>query len=178
MDDAQEFFSPQAFSDDEKVGNFIVYWYSRHLAAMREPSLWRATAEPDRHAYRFLWLRTFHPPIALRLEMDASGSGALTVKMTNGMGGYEPGDLVLDRSVLLSREQTAAFSSALAQARFWELPVRDTTHIGMDGAEWVIEGIRAGGYHVVTRWSPDEGAFREAALTLVRLANLEIAEIY
>jgi hypothetical protein len=178
MDDAQGFFPPRVFSDREELGDLFADWYSRHLAAMQEPSLWRAREEPGRHSFRFLWLRTFHAPIAVRLEIDTSETGLLTVKMTNGLGGYEPGGLVVDRAVPLSREQTTDFVLHLAKARIWELPVRDQTTLGMDGAEWIIEGIRGSKYHVVTRWCPDEGAFRDAALTLVQHAQLEVSEIY
>jgi hypothetical protein len=38
----------------------------------------------------------------------------------------------------------------------------------MDGARWILEDVRDGKYHLVDRWSPDTGTFREAALLLVQ----------
>jgi hypothetical protein len=178
MNEARTFFPPRVFAHRAEQHDFLADWYSRHLAALQEPSLWRAREETSRHCYRFLWLRAFHAPIAVRLEIDPSETGLLVVKMTNGQGGYEPGDLVLDRTVPLAREQATDFLVYLAKASFWEMPVRDPTRLGLDGAEWVIEGIRDRRYHVVSRWCPDEGPYRDAALTLVQWADLEVSEIY
>ena len=44
--------------------------------------------------------------------------------------------------------------------------------------EVVIEGVKKGKYHMVDRWCPEEGAFREAALLLIKLSRLKIDEIY
>jgi hypothetical protein len=50
---------------------------------------------------------------------------------------------------------------------------------GEDGANWVLEGRRGNAYHVVHRWSADDGPFREACLTLLRVAGLvPVRDIY
>jgi hypothetical protein len=177
MGDADEYFPPGVFSYNGRE-SLLADWCSSFLAAMGEPPLWSARTEAARHAYRFLWLRSFHPPIALRLEIGEAEGATLPVKVSDGQGGYEPGKLVIDRTVPLSRAQITDFLTLLARARFWELPVTDRTRMGMDGAEWVLEGLQGGRHRVVARWCPDEGAFRDAALTLVRLGGLEIESIY
>ena len=50
--------------------------------------------------------------------------------------------------------------------------------ITLDGALWTIEGATAGRYHVVDRHSPARGPFRDAALLLLKFADLGIKEIY
>jgi hypothetical protein len=59
----------------------------------------------------------------------------------------------------------------------WNMPIKDC-NMGRDGAQWLIEGVWKGRYHIVDRWTPEKGAFREAALYLIRLSKLNISEIY
>ena len=52
---------------------------------------------------------------------------------------------------------------------------------GVDGAQWIIEGVRNGTYHVVDRWSPREGQVRALGLFMVtELAKMKFAadELY
>jgi hypothetical protein len=65
----------------------------------------------------------------------------------------------------------ADFLHLLDKANFWHLPVRDERK-GLDGSIVIIEGVKDGKYQVVKRWSPEEGAYWEAAHFLVELANL------
>ena len=50
--------------------------------------------------------------------------------------------------------------------------------LGLDGARWILEGLKKGRYHVVERWSPEGGKFREAAECLIGLSKLDIEKIY
>ena len=45
-------------------------------------------------SYRFLWLRTFHKPIAVRV-WSADSRYYLVVKELSGQGGYEPGRIIV-----------------------------------------------------------------------------------
>ena len=151
--------------------------YSRHLVAMNEPSLWELSNNDHLHIYRFVWLRTFDPPISVRLEIDPDGAGLLVAKSTDGMGGYYPGKLVMNESVILSVEQVDRFTGKLSDIRFWQLPSRDD-NLGLDGAHWIMEGVKGGEYHLVDRWSPKEGALRKTALLLIDLAGIDVEKIY
>ncbi len=63
--------------------------------------------------------------------------------------------------------------------RFWQLPTEETAGvIGMDGARWIVEGVKAGRYHLVDRWSPKDGAVREFGLLLVGLSEIDSEPIY
>jgi hypothetical protein len=52
--------------------------------------------------------------------------------------------------------------------------------LGLDGAQWVIEGRRVDAYHVVDRWSPRGGPYRDAGLAFLQLAGLSATgkEVY
>ena len=178
--EAPDYFPPGAFEPAADDDAFVVAWYSKHLRALREPSV-AALAGTQGHAYRFLWLRTFDAPIAVRIDVAPDGSGTLTVKVTSGRGGYEPGTLVTDQRRAMPRAEVRQFLSRLNTARFWTLPTREpeieedgSITVKADGAQWILEGVRRGRYHVVDRLGPEPGAYREAALWLVRRAGLRI----
>ena len=49
---------------------------------------------------------------------------------------------------------------------------------GLDGAQWIIEGLLNGNYHIVDRWSPEEGSIRAIGLHFLKLSDLKVDEIY
>lgn len=148
-------------------------WYSPHLRAMAEPSL--SCGAPEAESYRFLWLRSFHAPIAVRLTAEGDAARLTSVELS-GAGGYEPG-VVADRTErLLSREEWAQARDAVSVADFWATPSWNKS-LGPDGSQWVIEGRVHGKYHVVDRWSPRNGPVRELGLVFLRLARVSVPDV-
>jgi hypothetical protein len=170
--DAAEFFFPKgALGErgpqfDQDASNRE--WYSKHLRSMGEPSL--SCGEARRESYRFLWLRTWGHPIAVRVEIS-SRSNTLTAVELDGAGGYEPGKVSRRVQRQLSVGEWKTFSDALKTAAFWKMQERIPDH-GLDGAQWIMEGRSGGDYRVVDRWSPETGAYRDLCLMLVKLAGL------
>lgn len=164
-----EFFPAQAMSGKRF---FINGWYSRHLEAMNELPL--SSLENEDESYRFLWLRTFHRPVAIHV-WRAGDRHFLVLKRLNGRGGYAPGtsDLYWARS--LSENDWDAFMLHLEHSAYWLMPTEDD-RMFQDGAQWILEGYREGRYHVVDRQSPDSGAYRDACMYLLRQSGL-LAEI-
>lgn len=86
---AQETYFPKGvLSSDARGDLFRANWYSKHLKALEEPSLLGLAKNPSLQSYRFVWLRTFHHPVIVRLDIMADGTGDLTVKVASGAGGY------------------------------------------------------------------------------------------
>ncbi len=173
------YFPPGQLSERAEADAFITEWYSGALAALREPSLLQNVLGGC-ETYRFLWLRTFDPPIALRLEGGSDGWGVLTVKVADGTGGYNPGTLHYESAVAVNPTQVQRLRVLLDRAGFWESPTQEpmTGTVNVDGARWVFEATKEGRYHVLDRWSPSSGPYRAAALLLVRLARLQIRHVY
>ena len=75
-----------------------------------------------------------------------------------------PGVLIENTSRTLSKGQTVAFLSQVDKLRFWSArnPVKDRG--GTDGSQWILEGVKAGRYHVVDRWMPKAGIARESGM--------------
>lgn len=155
--------------------------YSDQLEALQEPSLWELSTTQKAESYRFLWLRTFHHPIAIRVDLRGDGTAQLTVKMTNGAGGHYPGKLIDNSTLRLSTDETKRFVGQIDEHNFWKLSAVDTVLGGADGAQWIIEGVKTGTYHVVDRWSPRDGDVRTIGLFMVNeLGKLKLParEVY
>jgi len=153
-----EYFPRGSPGETTREHQFRADWYSKRLAAFQEPSIWEMSQQaPAVEVYRFLWLRSFHNPISVRLNVANDGTGLLTSKETNGKGGYEPETLIRNTAATLSTEQTQWFLRRLDDGGFWKLPARlqvpeRTYHL--DGAQWIMEASKDGHYQIVDRWSP------------------------
>jgi hypothetical protein len=174
---AQDNFFPKGtLSDIDRVDKMKARWFRNQLKGLDEPSLLEETKNSSLESYRFLWLRTFHHPVAVRLDIMADGSGTLTIKMASGAGGYEPGNLIENTSHSIERRKIEKFLGQVKSVGFWDLPSYETT-LGCDGSEWIIEGVKDGKYHVAERWTPDKGPVHQLGITLaMTLANLKIPE--
>ena len=47
--------------------------------------------------------------------------------------------------------------------------------VGLDGSQWILEGVRGGEYHVVDRWSPKDNSYSQLCKYLLRLGKVEAA---
>lgn len=178
---AQEvrYFPNLVFDHDQGLDDFAVNWYTQHLKAMSEPSLLELS-KTRAHVYRFLWLRTFDNPVAVRLNVNEDGTSLLTVKVTNGRGGYAPGVLIKNETRRLSKDYTEGFLDQVQELGYWSLPT-EVPHRGCDGAEWILEAVKESRYKLVVRWSPEKGAVRTLGLDMmIRLAELKLLyqEVY
>lgn len=156
--------------------------YSQHLQAMAEPVL-AHLPEDGKEVYRFLWLRSFHSPVAVRVEKDGSDCSIVT-KMLEGAGGYYPKRTISQQtSNKLAPKHWLRVISLIEKSDFWQSPSY-RSYLGMDGADWVLEGYRSQRYYAIARWSPDaEGLdkdFREVCLYLLELSDVKVpvSEVY
>ena len=173
-------FFPKS-SLDLRGDDFRAKWYSRQLRALGEPSLLTLAANKKAESYRFLWLRTFHHPVAVRVDLQADGSWILITKVASGAGGYSPGTLTTNTSRQLTAQEAQSFLSKVESGGFWNAPNPVIDQTGEDGSQWIIEGVKASRYHVVDSWMPKNGPARDLGLFLAfDLAGLSISknEIY
>jgi len=161
------YFPPGSLGADPQEDQFVYDWYSKQLKALDEPSLWALSKTEVGQSYRFLWLRTFHHPAAIRIDVNADGTSKLTSKMCSGAGRYGPGHLIQNDKTTLTKEQTDWFLRKIEENDFWKLATAGTSPPGNDGSQWIIEGVNNGNYHMVDRWTPRDGPVRIIGLLML-----------
>src|SRR5262249_41516571 len=78
------YFPKLAFGEEADAADFVTDWYSSHLRAMGEPSLWvLSRKDSGATVYRLLWLPSFHHPVCVRISR-AAGGARLHVKVLDG----------------------------------------------------------------------------------------------
>jgi hypothetical protein len=149
------YFPIKSFQDTSlfnKLDTFQNKWYSEQLGALKEPIIFSDTSKFE--IYRFTWLRTFHNPIAIRIE-HRDKNYFMVWKVCDGKGGYAPGKLKVSKIMQINRQEWKKFIKLIRVLDFWSLPTSDYRLTGVDGAQWILEGKSENRYHVVDRW----GAF-------------------
>jgi hypothetical protein len=163
-----EFFPAVALSENAWSARFLNGWYSSQLKAMNERPL--SALENEDESYRFLWLRSFHKPVAIHV-WRVGVRHFIVVKRLNGRGGYDPGRFDLYWAYSLSENEWDAFMMYLEHSQYWLMPPEDDLLMN-DGAQWIMEGYREGRYHVVDRQSPGASTYRDACMYLLRQSGL------
>ncbi|UHQ19304.1 hypothetical protein LVB87_14125 [Lysobacter sp. KIS68-7] len=142
---------------EDSVNEVEQQWFGRHLAAMREPVLSVAGKPKDYVAVRILRLPTFTHPSAVRVEAEGDRIVRRAVE-TDGQGGFDVGEVIVDRAGTLTRTQADVMLAELDATGFWSWPAEEEGGlIIMDGTEFVVEAIRNGEHRVRVRTSPDVG---------------------
>jgi len=146
--------------------------YAAQLAALGEPDLKRS--RDSREIYRVLWLRSFHESVAVRIVRAGSQYNVIT--SIGPVWGHPSTAAPRRDSVSLSAEEWAAIQLRTAMREFWTT-VPHTEGIGLDGAQWILEGRRDGRYYAVDWWSPQgedgaEGGYRRLVLEILSLGTV------
>ena len=161
-------------------------WLGSHAARMHrfgETPLHGATIPRDVSILRFLWQRSFHPSVAVRVTRATSGCTIVTTIGENDMYSFPMTDT--QHAVLVRGAQLRRDSTTLSVDSCKDLSTRvDTIGLksrgpfiasrGLDGADWVFERLDARGHAILVRWSPDCstdcGAFT-AGMAFLRAAD-------
>jgi hypothetical protein len=161
-----KYYPADAFGRDLKENQEWISLYSKYLEGFSEPSLFEQSKSSSSQSYRFLWLRSFHKPVLVRLDVGSDAIGRVTIKIGRGPGVSATGGPVDERNRRLTKQQTDAFLDQINSLGFWELSPQEDPVSGPDGARWIIEGVKNGQYHVAHRWTPKDGAVRALGLDL------------
>ena len=170
----------QVYFPDDAFPPTLQRWFSSELHILEEPSLLESSNDTAVESYRFLWLRTFNQPIAVRLDIKADGTGVITTKVGNGESGfpYSTKALLTNVTRSVSRDEAKSFVKRVDEWQFWLLPAVDyEDHEGLDGSAWVIEAVKAGRYHAAYRWSPDNRATACAVHDLGLALAIQLAKV-
>jgi hypothetical protein len=177
-------FPPGSLGPDDDWDRFRSDQLSGCLRSFKEASIWQASRRHVPGAvYRFMWLRSFHPAISVRLDIAADGAGILTTKVSNGCCDCAPPPADTKQTPFrvkttvrkISAPQLRRFLSCVDAVHFWALPSRKGFWPGPDGADWIIEASKDGRYQLIDAWSPPAG---DPASTLGRFMLFDLADLH
>lgn len=178
-----QMFPPGGLGHDADWHRFRSAQLSGCLRLFHEASIWQASRTHAQGAvYRFMWLRSFHPAISVRLDIAADGAAFLTTKVSNGCCDCAPPPADTKQKPFrvkttekgISAAQVRQFLSRVEEVRFWTLPSRKDSLPAPDGADWVLEASNDGHYQLIDAWSPPTG---DPANVLGRLMLFDLADL-
>ena len=132
-------------------------WCGLVLHRMEEPRLAQMATNESAIVYRFTIIPTWGNDISIRIQSEGNVF-RLCGKRLDGRGGFDPGKLVERKEFVLSEQESTEILVCLKSLNFFEMNTEDLPS-GCDGEEWILEGVRDGKYHVVTRWSANAPEF-------------------
>ena len=142
------------------------------------------TDDREAEIYRMTFIPTFFSPVKIRVERHGE-EYELVAKRLSGQGGFEVGRLKDEKKRRLKPEEWSRLLALINKARFWNMPYAEKKiepnekgelTICLDGSEWVLEGVKDGKFHAVTRYCPDEKPFEEIGQYLAKLSGLKIKQ--
>ena len=143
-------------------------WYAKHLRALEQASLICGPAPAT--AYRFTYLRSFHRPIVVQVDVSQDRQRWLSAWEANGAGGYEPGEVIRRLRRLLAPQEWADLQRRLAAADVCTLDASKASN-AHDGASWVVEVKERGSYCAVARQSPKDATLRALGLFFIEASG-------
>lgn len=167
-------YNRNMFPEWKDLREFPREWYSGQLIVAKEFPIVLPIKEPT---YRFIWIRTFHNPVVVRVECP--GRCEVSAKVLDGEGGYDPGKVRKSIHRNLSQSEEERFRQLISSVNF--APVKSLEDmVGLDGAQWILEVADGNTYHALDYWSPssDRGADVAAYVALcnymIDLSGFEI----
>ena len=140
------YFPPGTFTS--RAANFMTCWYSSDMHQLGETPLWPPSPDNEK-TYRFTYLGAFTGTKTVTLTVLPDGKGQ--IKMTSLQNSHDKAKS--EQTLTLSNDRVSEFLTKLDQAHFWEMPT-ESQRRGFDGAEWIMEGVQSGTYHIAVRWCP------------------------
>lgn len=136
--------------------NYSTSFYTAQLNAMKEPSLLPQKDDKEKFAMRFLWLRSFHDPIAIRVWKEGEDYHIRGVKMTRSMDDG-PDQFTKDLARKLDQEEWLQIARLSESPDTWK-PLskeeREELGTGLDGSNWIFEKSSGQEHSMVHLWSP------------------------
>ena len=136
-------------AQNEDVANFEKQ-NGAAVQRFKEIRLSDVATDAQAEVYRLMIFPTWGNAISIRVQKHR-GIYALSARRLDGEAGFEVGHLVEQKDFDLTPTDAAAFDDLILKVNLFGMPSSDRVR-GMDGDEWVIEGVSQGRYHFVDRW--------------------------
>jgi hypothetical protein len=152
--------------------------YADRLKSLQEGSLRALPNASCLNVYRFLWFRSFHNWISIKVEHHKDGTTTVYAKEFDRRTNAGPNPL-LERKFDWSTEEYASFINKIDSLKFWDsqsiLTITER-ELSTDGAAWMLEGVDEHRYHFVVRRGADSSdtkpVVKEVGLFLLEKTKL------
>ena len=124
-------------------------WYTSALFSFDEKAIY----DIDGQTYRFMCFPSFDQVVVGRIEINEDGTAEVYCKKWREDTDMYSEDNYAQGQVTLDKEETRAFLDLLDSSDYWNQPA-EMEHLGKDGYDMFVEGVKDGTYHIVDRWSP------------------------
>jgi hypothetical protein len=154
-------------------GKGTAEWLEIQLTDLKENCLFIKEIPANSTIYRFTWLRSFHHPIAIRIEKNENEI-MLYWKVGKGAGGYEPKGLKKSGKKKLSSKEWIVFERLINDSNFDSL--QNKKYIPMtDGATWTLERKKPESFKAHNTNSPSR-EISKACLYLLDLTKIKVKD--
>jgi len=154
-------------------GKRTAEWLQTQLSDLNKDCLFNNDIRQNSIIYRFTWLRSFHHPIAVRIE-KVEDKIMLYWKVGKGAGGYSPQGLKKSGKKKLSLKKWLEFENIVKISNFDNIP--NEQYIPMtDGATWTLERKEPDSFKAHHSNSPSK-EISKACLYLLDLTNIKVKD--
>lgn len=164
-----DYFPPLSLTGP--AAKFQIHWFSREMYALGERPLWPQDSGQGA-TFRLTVLPAFSGPSVVTLTIGQSGATRVAIRKLN----LDRQAMEIDEERQAPQAELTSLLTDLDQAHFWAMP-SERKSVGLDGADWILEGKHGNTYHVVERWcpnyhtTPEEAPFADALRLLFKLAG-------
>lgn len=162
-----------AYFPKEEI-NYSTSFYTYYLNAMKEPSLMPQENGKEKFALRFLWLRSFHDPIAIRVWKEGENYHIRGVKMDR-LTDKSPVQLTKDVARKLGKEEWLQIAKLSEPPDTWK-PLNKEEGVelsrGFDGADWIFEKSSGEEHAMIDLWCPqghDAETYKKKGVNISRV---------
>jgi hypothetical protein len=166
------------------IGKIRHDFYLKEVSIFRDPNLINEVSifgDPNfiadlksyqaKECYRFYWSRCFHHPVLITVIVNNNEQGILNLRVTSGAGGYEPGNLIVNKDIQLDKEGINKLREVVNSNKFWKEKI--PWKIGLDGSIWTIEAKYESKYYTESQFSPKQGSIRNIGMYLIDISGLK-----
>lgn len=154
-------------------GKNTAEWLEIQLSDLKEDCLNDNETKPNTTIYRLTWLRSFHNPIAIRIE-KIENKVMLYWKVGKGSGGYEPKGLKKSGKKKLNPTEWTEFERLIRETNFDNLPNEKYFPI-LDGSTWTLEKKTPDSFKAHHTNMPNE-EFMSVCLYLLDLTKIKVKD--
>ncbi len=159
----------ESYFPKNKMDESRAKWYSKQLRKMYEPILYIITNKKI-ELYRFTRLNNHHTMTIRVYQLEKKRF--LIAKKLSRTGKHRSEEQTHNIRCQLTKKEWQTILEHVKKSSFWSLASRKVD-VGLDGAQWIMEGVKNGKYHVVDRWSPDKGSYRDFCDYLLTISGVD-----